>query len=66
MNNKEVRHYKYKMFGQMVIGPPGAGKTTYCHGMKQMCIAMKRPYLVINLDPANDRLPYDDALAVLD
>ena len=23
-------------FGQLVTGPPGAGKTTYCHGMHQV------------------------------
>ena len=23
------------LFGQVVIGPPGAGKTTYCYGMEQ-------------------------------
>lgn len=23
------------VFGQLVTGPPGAGKTTYCHGMHQ-------------------------------
>ena len=24
-----------KMFGQIVIGPPGAGKTTYCRAMQE-------------------------------
>jgi len=23
------------VFGQVVIGPPGSGKTTYCNGMSQ-------------------------------
>lgn len=23
------------MFGQLVIGPPGAGKTTYCKAMQE-------------------------------
>ena len=46
------------MFGQFVIGPPGSGKTTYTHAMQQMCLALKRPYLIINLDPANDELVY--------
>ncbi|KAM3570030.1 hypothetical protein VYU27_007894 [Nannochloropsis oceanica] len=45
-------------FGQAVIGPPGAGKTTYCHGMARFLAARGRAVAVVNLDPANDRLPY--------
>mmetsp|Transcript_75416 Transcript_75416/g.125273 ORF Transcript_75416/g.125273 Transcript_75416/m.125273 type:complete len:322 (-) Transcript_75416:17-982(-) len=47
------------VFGQLVVGPPGAGKTTYCTGMQQLLTALKRPRLVVNLDPANDDLPYE-------
>ena len=46
------------MFGQIVIGPPGSGKSTYCHGMYQFMSAIGRKLCIINLDPANDRLPY--------
>lgn len=46
------------MFGQVVIGPPGSGKSTYCYGMHQFFSAIGRKLCVINLDPANDRLPY--------
>lgn len=46
------------MFGQIVIGPPGSGKSTYCHGMYQFMNAIGRKLCIINLDPANDRLPY--------
>ncbi|KAK3098562.1 hypothetical protein FSP39_020655 [Pinctada imbricata] len=46
------------MFGQVVIGPPGSGKTTYCHGMSQFLPALGRDVAVVNLDPANDMLPY--------
>nr|CDS16522.1 GPN loop GTPase 2 [Echinococcus granulosus] len=35
------------LFGQVVIGPPGSGKSTYC-----------RRVVVVNLDPANEELPY--------
>ncbi len=45
-------------FGQIVIGPPGSGKSTYCYGMQQFLTGLKRPVAVINLDPANDQLPY--------
>ena len=46
------------MFGQVVIGPPGAGKTTYCAGMSEFLTHLGRKVAVINLDPANDLLPY--------
>ncbi|KAK7481625.1 hypothetical protein BaRGS_00027141 [Batillaria attramentaria] len=45
-------------FGQVVIGPPGSGKTTYCAGMAQFLEGFGRKVAVINLDPANDVLPY--------
>eukprot|EP01056_Protomagalhaensia_sp_Gyna25_P003171 Protomagalhaensia_sp_Gyna_25__3170@NODE_289_length_4038_cov_191_170293_g223_i0_p2_GENE_NODE_289_length_4038_cov_191_170293_g223_i0NODE_289_length_4038_cov_191_170293_g223_i0_p2_ORF_typecomplete_len343_score40_35ATP_bind_1/PF03029_17/4_7e70AAA_33/PF13671_6/0_00029Mg_chelatase/PF01078_21/0_0009AAA_18/PF13238_6/0_0013PRK/PF00485_18/0_0013AAA_28/PF13521_6/0_0035AAA_5/PF07728_14/0_0035AP_endonuc_2/PF01261_24/0_2AP_endonuc_2/PF01261_24/3_7e03AP_endonuc_2/PF01261_24/1_1e02AAA_17/PF13207_6/0_012FeoB_N/P len=41
-------------FGQLVIGPPGSGKTTYCEGLHQLLSALNRPHLRINLDFAND------------
>jgi len=46
------------VFGQLVIGPPGAGKTTYCDAMSQLLSANGRACAVVNLDPANDRLPF--------
>lgn len=54
-------------FGQLVVGPPGSGKSTYCHGMQQLMSAIKRqPCYIVNLDPANDRLPYDCAVDVFE
>mmetsp|Transcript_7191 Transcript_7191/g.22337 ORF Transcript_7191/g.22337 Transcript_7191/m.22337 type:complete len:317 (+) Transcript_7191:3-953(+) len=47
------------VFGQLVVGPPGAGKTTYCTGMQMLLGSMKRPRTLVNLDPANDDLPYE-------
>lgn len=46
------------MFGQIVIGPPGSGKSTYCYGMYQFLSAIGRKCCIINLDPANERQPY--------
>ncbi|KAL6296126.1 hypothetical protein ACE6H2_004268 [Prunus campanulata] len=82
------------VFGQVVIGPPGSGKTTYCNGMSQFLqligsfpsygvnilhmnlsgsSAMTtlsfwacRKVAVINLDPANDALPYECAVNIED
>ncbi|NWI67444.1 GPN2 GTPase, partial [Todus mexicanus] len=45
-------------FGQVVIGPPGSGKTTYCHGMQEFMGRIGRKVTVVNLDPANDTMPY--------
>lgn len=53
-------------FGQLVIGPPGSGKSTYCFGMHQFLSAIGRKTSVINLDPANDRTNYPCALDIRD
>jgi len=45
-------------YGQLVIGAPGSGKSTYCAGMKQFLTAVGRKVSVVNLDPANHVLPY--------
>ncbi|KAL9451690.1 hypothetical protein AB3S75_013292 [Citrus x aurantiifolia] len=53
------------VFGQVVIGPPGSGKTTYCNGMSQFLSLVGRKVAVINLDPANDSLPHPLSLNFL-
>ncbi|KAI9752843.1 MAG: hypothetical protein M4579_005458 [Chaenotheca gracillima] len=53
-------------FAQLVIGPPGSGKSTYCDGMHQFCGAIGRKCSVVNLDPANDKTNYPCAVDVRD
>ncbi|KKY22319.1 putative atp binding [Diplodia seriata] len=53
-------------FAQLVIGSPGAGKSTYCNGMHQFTSAIGRKCSVVNLDPANDHTSYPVALDVRD
>lgn len=53
-------------FGQIVVGPPGSGKTTYCRGMAQFMAGAGRKVAIVNLDPANDALPYDVAVDIAD
>ena len=53
-------------FGQVVVGPPGSGKTTYCSGLQQFYGLTGRKVAVVNLDPANDGLTYDCAVDVRD
>eukprot|EP00920_Eleutheroschizon_duboscqi_P039593 GHVT01095137.1.p1 GENE.GHVT01095137.1~~GHVT01095137.1.p1 ORF type:complete len:123 (+),score=25.76 GHVT01095137.1:1035-1403(+) len=51
-------------FGQLVVGPPGSGKTTFCHGMVQLCRGLGRRHVYINIDPANDAPPCESAIDV--
>ncbi|VDM31188.1 unnamed protein product [Hydatigera taeniaeformis] len=45
------------LFGQIVIGPPGSGKSTYCAAMQEFLTELGK-VVVVNLDPANEELPY--------
>ncbi|KAI1775039.1 hypothetical protein F4818DRAFT_451968 [Hypoxylon cercidicola] len=51
-------------FAQLVLGSPGAGKSTYCDGMHQFMNAIGRECSVVNLDPANDKTNYPCALDI--
>jgi GPN-loop GTPase len=43
------------IYGQVVVGPPGSGKTTYCVGMQDYLRQLGRTNTwVVNLDPANE------------
>ncbi|KAK0173911.1 hypothetical protein PV328_007048 [Microctonus aethiopoides] len=46
------------IFGQLVIGPPGSGKTTYCNAMSNFLEKMGRKIAIINIDPANENMEY--------
>jgi GPN-loop GTPase len=53
-------------FAQLIIGPPGSGKSTYCNGMHQFMSAIGRKCSIVNLDPANDHILYPCVLNVRD
>ena len=53
-------------FGQVIIGPPGSGKSTYTEGMRQFLTAIGRNVTTVNLGPANDQLPYPVDIDVRD
>jgi GTPase SAR1 family protein len=46
-------------FGVLVVGSPGAGKSTFCQAIQQIYTQINRKCVLVNLDPANDQLPYE-------
>lgn len=53
-----------KYYGQLVLGPPGAGKTTYCSEMSKLLGSVGRKVVLINLDPANDCVSYTPTIDI--
>ncbi|KAK7043884.1 hypothetical protein VNI00_008050 [Paramarasmius palmivorus] len=51
-------------FGEVVCGSPGSGKSTYCYGKHQLFSALNRPITIVNLDPANENIPYPCAIDI--
>ncbi|EKX45727.1 hypothetical protein GUITHDRAFT_157844 [Guillardia theta CCMP2712] len=54
------------MFGQVIVGAPGSGKTTFSRGVKDFLNSIERPTVIVNLDPGNDVLPYEAAVNIMD
>ncbi|BES94992.1 unnamed protein product [Nesidiocoris tenuis] len=53
-------------FGQLVMGPPGSGKSTYCKEIAEFLKSLGREVVIVNIDPANDELIYEAAVDVSD
>ncbi|XP_055861759.1 GPN-loop GTPase 3-like [Biomphalaria glabrata] len=45
-------------YAQLVIGPAGSGKSTYCSKIVKHCEVLKRVVHVVNLDPAAEYFDY--------
>jgi GTPase SAR1 family protein len=43
---------------QLVIGPAGSGKSTYCSNLARHCEDIRRPLRLMNLDPAAEYFDY--------
>ncbi|KAI8504945.1 GPN-loop GTPase 3 [Branchiostoma belcheri] len=45
-------------YAQLVMGPAGSGKSTYCSTIVKHCEALRRSVRVVNLDPAAEYFDY--------
>ena len=48
-------------YAQIVIGPAGTGKSTYCHILQEHCLNVGRTVHVANMDPAAEAFKYTPA-----
>lgn len=51
-------------YAQIVIGPAGSGKSTYCDSVRQHCEIVGRSVHVVNLDPAAEEFHYPVAFDI--
>jgi len=54
-----------QLYGQLVIGPPGSGKTTFCHKIAQFYKELNRKFAIVNLDPANENMQYQADIDIM-
>jgi predicted PilT family ATPase len=57
---------KKQLYGQLIIGPPMAGKSTYCDKMSKFYEQLGRKVSIINLDPANENMNYKPEIDIMD
>lgn len=53
-------------YAQIVIGPAGCGKSTYCNHLYEHCQAINRAVHVVNLDPAAEQFQYPVSFDIRD
>ncbi|KAJ5946477.1 GPN-loop GTPase 3 [Penicillium verhagenii] len=53
-------------FGMLVMGPAGAGKTTFCNAVIQHLQSTRRSCFYVNLDPAAENFTYEPDLDIRD
>lgn len=64
-DNIYQRQVRDPLYGQLVIGPPGSGKTTYCHKINEFYKELERKVAVVNLDPANEQMSYNAQIDIV-
>uniref|UniRef100_A0A5K3F1T4 GPN-loop GTPase 3 n=1 Tax=Mesocestoides corti TaxID=53468 RepID=A0A5K3F1T4_MESCO len=53
-------------YGQLVVGPAGCGKSTYCSTIQKHCETIQRACRVVNLDPAAEYFEYTPSADIRD
>uniref|UniRef100_A0A0C9S9Z0 GPN-loop GTPase 3 n=1 Tax=Wollemia nobilis TaxID=56998 RepID=A0A0C9S9Z0_9CONI len=53
-------------YAQLVIGPAGSGKSTYCNNLHQHCESIGRTVHIVNLDPAAESFDYPVSIDIRD
>ncbi|KAK8694196.1 hypothetical protein V6N13_071752 [Hibiscus sabdariffa] len=51
-------------FAQLIIGPVGSGKSTYCSSLYRHCETLGRSIHIVNLDPAAENFDYPIAMDI--
>ncbi|KAE8663254.1 hypothetical protein F3Y22_tig00112989pilonHSYRG00048 [Hibiscus syriacus] len=51
-------------YAQLVIGPTGSGKSTYCSSLYQHCETLGRSIHIVNLNPAAENFDYPVAMDI--
>ncbi|EFO18992.2 GPN-loop GTPase 3 [Loa loa] len=51
-------------YAQLVVGPAGSGKSTYCSVVQQHYLSVGRNVFLVNLDPAAEKFTYSAAVDV--
>lgn len=54
------------LYGQLIVGPPGSGKTTYCQNAFKFYQELGRNVAIVNLDPANENMEYTATIDVME
>lgn len=55
---------QFSRYAQIVMGPAGSGKSTYCRIMQQHAGLLGKTIKIVNLDPAAEVLCYDPDLDI--